>query len=269
MSSSLQQSKPKKPGSIVEVLESKIRSPKSKPARYDYLHEIRKPLACLAFVLPLLVWYELSMIFHPEAVRSGVDRLFEILLQPLGPASIGILPLVSVGVFLFWHHRLDQPGHFHLRTIFWIAIESMALALILFLASDAFMLYFDNQRPQPLAGLTRIFSNSQQYGRLLTCLGVGIHEEILFRLLLFAPLLYGLRRIIKSESAAVIIAATGVSILFAFAHCDVVNPEGFPFQASTFLFRFMASMFLCILFRFRGIAIAIGVHAVFDILAIS
>ncbi len=268
MSSSLRQSKPKKPGSVIEVLESKIRPAKTKPAKYDYSSETRKPLVCLAFVLPLLLFYEVSMIFHPDAVRSGVDRLIESLLMPLGTVSVGVLPLVSAGALLFWHHRLDQPGHFHFRTLFWLTLESIALALILFLASDAFMLYFDNQRPQPLAGLTKIFSDSQQYGKLLTCLGAGIHEEIAFRLLMFAPLLHCLRRVIERELTALLIAATIVSILFAMAHCDVVNPEGFPFQTSTFLFRFLASIFLCILFRFRGIAIAIGVHAVFDILAI-
>ena len=143
------------------------------------------------------------------------------------------------------------------------------MALILFVASDAFMLYLADQRPQPLVGLTKIFTDSQQYGKLLTCLGAGIHEEIVFRLLMFAPLLRVARRFIEIESIAVVISATIVSIVFAMAHCDVVNPEGFPFEVSTFLFRFLASVFLCVLFRFRGIAVAIGVHAVFDILAIS
>ncbi len=270
MSSSIRQSKPQKPGSVVEVLESKLQSSKkTKPARYDYSSEVRRPLTCLAFVAPLILWYELGMILHTEAVRSGVDRLIEALLSPLGPVSIGVLPLVSIGVFLFWHHRSEHPGHFHFHTLLWIALESLALALILFVASDAFMLYLADQRPQPLVGLTKIFTDSQQYGKLLTCLGAGIHEEIVFRLLMFAPLLRVARRFIEIESIAVVISATIVSIVFAMAHCDVVNPEGFPFEVSTFLFRFLASVFLCVLFRFRGIAVAIGVHAVFDILAIS
>ena len=269
MSSSFPQSKPKKPVSVVDVLDSKRTPAKTKPRRYDYTLETRKPLVCLAFILPLIAWYEVSMVLHPEAIRSGIDRLLQVLLSPLGPASIGILPLICVGVLLFWHHRLAQPGHFQVRTVFWMAFESIALASILFVACDAFMLYVDDQRPKPLAGLLQLFSNSQQYEKMLTCLGTGIHEEIVFRLLLFAPLLHGLKRVIEDEAVAIFIAASVVSLLFATAHCDIVNPEGLPFQLSTFIFRFLASIFLCVLFRFRGIAIAIGVHAVFDILAIS
>ena len=256
--------------SVIEVLDAKTK-PKAKPRtlRYDYWLETHKPLACLAFVVPLLLWYEVGMVLNPDFIRSGIDRLVQMLFAPLGEASLAVLPLFSIGVFLFLHHRQENAGTFRVQTVFRMAVESIVLATILFLACDALLLYFDNQHPQPLAGLATAFSDSKQYGRILTCVGAGIHEEILFRLLLFAPLLYGLCKVIQKESIAVVIAATIVSLIFATAHCDIFNPEGFPFQLSTFLFRFSASVFLCVLFRFRGIAIAIGVHAVFDILAIS
>ncbi|WP_157665096.1 CPBP family intramembrane glutamic endopeptidase [Mariniblastus fucicola] len=269
MSIQLQQPERKKPGSVLEVLDAKTQPVKKKAVRYDYWLETHNPLACLAFMLPLLIWYEVSMALEFEAVRSGIDRIVQMVFSPLGQASIVILPLVSVGLFLFLHHRQKQPGQFHLRTVFWMAIESIALATILFLACDILLLYLDNQRPQPLAGLATVFSDSKQYGRLLMCLGTGIHEELVFRLLIFAPLFCWLCRVTQRENVALFLAAILVSCLFAVAHCDAFNPEGSPFQMSTFLFRFLASVFLCVLFRFRGIAIAIGVHAVFDILAIS
>ena len=260
----------KQTASVIEVLDAKTK-PKAKPkvVRYDYWLETHKPLACLAFVVPLLLWYEVGMVLHSDVIRSGIDRLIQMLFAPLGEARLAILPLFSIGVFLFLHHRREDTGAFRAQTLFWMAVESLVLATILFLACDALLLYFDNQHPRPLAGLATAFSDPHQYGRILTCIGAGIHEEILFRLLLFAPLLYGLGKVIRKQSIAVVVAATIVSLIFATAHCDIFNPEGFPFQLSTFLFRFSASVFLCVLFRFRGIAVAIGVHAVFDILAIS
>ena len=190
-------------------------------------------------------------------------------LSPLGVISTGTMSVATGGVLLFLHHRQNRQAQLPLKTVFWMAVESLALATILFLASDALMLYFDDQRPKPLSGLATMFTDSQQYGKVLTGLGAGIHEEIVFRLLLFAPILRWLERATKRETLAVPLAAIVVSLMFALAHCDIFNPFATPFQLSTFLFRFLASLFLCFLFRFRGIGIAVGVHAFFDILAIS
>lgn len=269
MSIRLQQPKPKKPGSVIEVLDSKTRPAKSKPVRYDYWLQTRQPLVCLAFVLPLLIWYDVSMVLNTDAIRSGIDRFFQGIFAPLGRASIGVMPILCVGSLLFLHHREKNHGAFHLRTVLWMTVESIALATILFVACDAMLLYFNDQRPQPLAGLATLLSDPQQYGKLLTCVGAGIHEEIVFRLLIFGSLYHFLSHASEKQNVALVVTAILVSILFAAVHCDVFNPEGSPFEASTFLFRFLASIFFCVLFRFRGIAIAIGVHAAFDILAIS
>ena len=268
----------KKAASVIEVLDAKAsavsknakaRSININRGRYNYLAETHKPLACLVFVLPLLVWYHVNVILHPEALYSGIDRLVQSFLAPMGEAGFVVLPLVTVGIFLFLHQRRESTSTFRLQTVLRMAIESVALASILFLACDALMLYFDNQRPRPLVRLTTAFADPGQYGRVVTCVGTGIYEEVVFRLLLFAPLFQLIRQRFGKESLAITLAAIAVSLIFACAHCDLFNPDGFPFQMSTFLFRFLASVFLCILFRFRGIAIAIGVHAVFDILAIS
>ena len=269
MSIRLPHSKPKKPESVLEVLEAKSKPAKTKAARYDYWLETRQPLVCLAFLLPLLIWYDVSMILIPDAIRSGIDRLIQSIFSPLGQASVGIVPLLCVGSLLFLHHRQKNAVTFRFRTVFRIAAESLVLGTILFVACDAMLLYFNGQRPQPLAGLATLFSDSQQYKKLLTCIGAGIHEEVVFRLLIFGSLYHYLCHANKKQNVQLVVTSIFVSILFATVHCDIVNPEGYPFEVSTFLFRFLASVFLCVLFHFRGIAIAIGVHAVFDILAIS
>jgi membrane protease YdiL (CAAX protease family) len=174
-----------------------------------------------------------------------------------------------IGALVYLHHRHSDPRPFRFKTLLGMLVESMLLAFILFVACDAMMLCLDDQRPQPLAVLAQILQQPKHFSRITTCLGTGIHEELVFRLLLFAPMLFGLRKLLKDEWTAFLIAIAVTSFLFAMIHCDAVNPEGFPFKFSTFLFRFLASAFLCVLFRYRGIAIAIGVHALFDILALS
>ena len=256
--------------SVIDILDAKtLPKTKAKARRYDYWLETHRPLVCLLFMLPLLLWYEVSMDLYPEAIRSGIDRLVQTLLWPLGDAGLAVLPLATLGAMLYLHHKRQDVFCIEPKTIALMAIESVALAGILFLTCDALMLYLSDQQPRPLAGLATVFTDSTQYGRVLTCVGAGIHEELLFRLLMFAPLMLWIRKISNSDKFALLAAAIIVSLVFAIAHCDVLNPEGTPFRPSTFLFRFLASVFLCCLFRFRGIGIAIGVHVVFNILAIS
>ena len=256
--------------SVIDILDAKaVSKTKAKVRRYDYWIETHRPLVCLLFMLPLLLWYEISMDLYPEAIRSGIDRLLQTLLWPLGDAGLAVLPLATLGAMLYLHHRQGDKVRVEPKTIASMFVESVALGGILFLTCDALMLYLSDQQPRPLAGLATVFTDPTQYGRVLTCVGAGIHEELLFRLLMFAPLMLWIRKKSQSEKLALIVAAVTVSLLFAIAHCDVLNPEGTPFRPSTFLFRFLASVFLCFLFRFRGIGIAIGVHVVFNILAIS
>ena len=273
MSTRLPQANPNRSATVIDILDSKVGSrgkpQREKSRRYDYWFETHQPLACLAFALPLLLWYDVSMILQADVIRSGIDRLLQHILWPLGDAGLIVLPLATIGIFLFLHHRHSNSGSFQLQTIFWMFVESLALATILFFACDAMMLYFNGQEPRPLTGLVTAFTDADQYRRVLTCIGASIHEELLFRMLLFAPLAFWIKQKTGQQKLALIAAAVVVSLVFAVAHCDIFNPEGYPFQLSTFLFRFLASVFLCFLFRFRGIAVAIGVHAVFDILAVS
>ena len=258
-----------KPMSVVEVLESKVRNADAGSRKVEYATETLRPIVCLAFVLPLVLWYEIGIAFSDTAIRSGIDRWVQNLLSPMGGAHVVVLPLLTVAALLVWHHKLEQRWSFRASTLLWMVGEAVGLALILFLVGDAIILYFDDQAPRPLAGLATLFVDANQHGRFLECLGTGIHEELVFRLILFCPLTILLVHYFKNERVAMIGAAVIVSLLFALLHCDAVNPEGFPFQVSSFLFRFVASVILCILFRFRGFAIAVGVHAAFDVLAIS
>ena len=245
--------------SVIDVLDAKVR-PKAISRRYDYWIETHRPLVCLVFTLPLLLWYEIGMVLHPDAIRSGIDRLLQTLLSPVGDTSLVVLPLVTIGAMLFLHHRRRDDAGLHLNPKTFVAMvaESLGLAVILFITCDALMLYLSDQQPKPLSGLATVFSDTEQYARVLTCVGAGIHEELLFRLLMFAPLMHWIRRGTDRERLALVIASVVVSLVFALGHCDLLNPEGTPFEASSFLFRFLASVFLCFLFRFRGIGIALS-----------
>jgi len=86
-------------------------------------------------------------------------------------------------------------------------------------------------------------------------------------LLLYCALVWGLGKL-KLDSAWAI-AATSIligSLLFALFHH--IGPLGEPLEARVFGFRFLAGLFLSIIYWTRGLAVAVYTHVVYDILVV-
>ena len=107
-------------------------------------------------------------------------------------------------------------------------------------------------------------SVSERLGNLIMFLGAGIYEELLFRLVLLSGTIWVLRRLGVELAWSVVYGVALTSLAFAAAH--YVGPYGDLFDPRSFLFRFIAGLFFCILFVYRGFGIAAGTHALYDIL---
>jgi membrane protease YdiL (CAAX protease family) len=99
--------------------------------------------------------------------------------------------------------------------------------------------------------------------KLVLSLGAGVHEELLFRLLmvgggvwLFTHVL-GLRRWL-----AVGLAIAISSALFSAAH-HVIGGE--PFRVGAFVYRALCGLVFAVIFQTRGFAVAVYTHALYDI----
>src|SRR5262249_29719274 len=96
-------------------------------------------------------------------------------------------------------------------------------------------------------------------------IGAGVYEETLFRLIL-VPILFGCLRILQMpQTLSSTLAVTSSALLFALAHHAGCPGEAFTWFA--FVFRWMAGVFFAWVFILRGFGIAVGTHAVYDILA--
>jgi membrane protease YdiL (CAAX protease family) len=104
----------------------------------------------------------------------------------------------------------------------------------------------------------------QTVSRVVTFVGAGIYEEILFRLVLFSGLALLLQLALVPKAGAVPIAAIVSALLFSAAHH--VGPYGEKMNSYVFLFRTMAGVYFALLFQFRGFAVAAGAHACYDVL---
>ena len=73
-----------------------------------------------------------------------------------------------------------------------------------------------------------------------------------------------LRRFGLSRGMSIAVAVVATSLLFSAAH--YFGPYGERIDLFGFSFRFVAGLFFCALFVYRGFGIAAGAHAGYDIL---
>jgi len=235
-----------------------------------YQSETQRPLVCLAFVLPLLLFYEIGSIFLSDAgnfsasrLRSGVDQWFHQFLQQFGFGQLVLLPLVTVGVILAWHHRVNDHWRIRPTVLMGMLTEAAGLGLILFCAANSLNLLFGGAAP---AAQASVGLSVDWWADVVGCVGSGIYEELLFRVVLLVPAIHCLSRTFKDRKLAVVIGVGLVSLVFASMHYNVFNPAGNQFELSSFMFRFGASIVFCALFLYRGFGIAVGTHAAYDVL---
>ncbi len=224
-----------------------------------YWVQSRRPLASLVFVAPLLVVYEAGVLLLGAAqVRAGADDWLRQSLDFLGFGQYFLLPTLTVSALLAWHYLSREPWHLSRGLIPAMAAECVALAVGLRLILQMQGLLFAQLvRPVPLSITSAI-------ARAVGFLGAGIYEELLFRLLLLAPMAWGLRRLGVKPALSFVVAAAVTSLLFSAAHH--VGPAGHDFVWFDFVFRFFAGVFFAILFVYRGFGIAAGAHAGYNIL---
>jgi hypothetical protein len=232
-----------------------------------YWSESHRPLASLAFIMPLLLVYELGILAQgPTAARNGADVWLRMFLDLVGFGQYFLLPLLTVGILLGWHYTTRHGWRLARGTLAGMAVECAALSVCLWVVlqiQGALLQLVVGATPTP-AGAAVWLTTSGRLGGLVGYMGAGVYEELLFRLMLLPVVAWGLCRLGLSWPMSLVAAALATSLLFAAAHH--VGPHGEPLDGFIFLFRFLAGLFFCVLFVKRGFGIAAGTHAGYDIL---
>jgi membrane protease YdiL (CAAX protease family) len=217
-----------------------------------YWVESRRPLAGLVFIAPLLVAYEVGVLWL-GVVPNGADDLMRRLLDLFGFSQHLLLPGLVVAILLGWQYLSRQPWRLSPGILPAMAAEAIALGLCV-----RVMLFAQNS--VVALGIGEKVQNAVGY------LGAGIYEELLFRLILLSLLIWVFRRGGASPCVSMIVAIAVSSLLFSAAHH--VGPYGeWPIQWPIFIFRTLAGAFFSLVYVYRGFGIAAGSHAAYDILA--
>ena len=229
-----------------------------------YLNSTRHPWSSFLFLVPLLAAYEGGVLWlagdQAARLRNGADAWLRWALEVFGVGQVFVAPAIVVTVLLLWSwwrwaDRPDDP----VRTWFGMAFESGVFAFLLWQFGQNFGLIADR-----LGVKLEIMVQTGQTARVLTFIGAGIYEEVLFRLGLFVGGYFVLRMIRLSPPAAVLLAAGGAAVAFAAAHH--VGPYGEPMNPPVFVFRTIAGLYFTVLFVGRGFGVAVGAHAGYDVL---
>jgi membrane protease YdiL (CAAX protease family) len=140
-----------------------------------------------------------------------------------------------------------------------MAFESALFAVVLWQFSRNFGPIMDG-----LGIKLQVTVRTAPAAQVLTFVGAGIYEEVLFRLGLFGGLVLLLRVVGIPRVAAWALAASAAALAFAAAHH--VGPYGEPMRADYFVFRAIAGLYFTALFVARGFGVAVGAHAGYDVL---
>ena len=247
---------------------------KRKSKGSDYWEQSRLPWPSLVFLMPLLVAYEIGVLWlggrHSAELRSGADAWLRGGLEAIGLGVGWLPPLLVVLGLLGWQWVERHPWRVSWETLAGMFAECVVFAFVLMLVgqlqSRVFSISVDPSHIVGGAALIAALSPTEAatLARALGYVGAGIYEEVLFRLALL-PAAFGVFRLTPlSRAWTTSLAVLTTSLLFSAAHH--VGPSGEPFDFFRFSFRAVAGAIFAALFVLRGFGITAGSHALYDIL---
>jgi hypothetical protein len=280
-------------------------------ARDSYLERTSRPIYALLFLLPFIVFYEIgTILINTNALNQTQDRVVAFIwLQSFLDKYLGLSskltwvapPLVVVIVLLSLQLASRKQWHFGLGDVGPMAGECILLAVPLIVLS---LLLSSSNRPRggvreytykateirtaaiakcssavgadlPLAAAeteSTSVKNAPLLANIVTGIGAGIYEELIFRLILMCVLMMLFQDLIGLSHKGSIILSVLVSAALFSAHHHIVFFGGqlalsAPFSLTEFGFRIVAGVYFAVLFAIRGFGITAGTHAFYDIIA--
>ena len=246
--------KPKRAAAKKDAPAEAMEEPKGALAFLKTRHD---PLTSIVLVIPVFLLYHLGILLIE--VRNGVDYFTEATLAILQQnvwAYLAVTLVIAGGLFgAAWFLR--KRGKIKPASLLPIVLESLVWAIVM-----TFLVGWATQQ------LTSIQIGPNRLGpfeKLIMSAGAGLHEEIVFRVGLFAGGTLALERIAKWKPwQAALVAGVASSLMFSLIH--YIGPLSDPFTIGSFVFRALAGGYLAAIYRFRGFAVAVYTHALYDVL---
>jgi len=217
---------------------------RSSEAREPGPHGHGDVAASLALVFPLLLAYEVGVLFAGRV--NGADVVTRALFAATGGRAGYLLVHALIALaFLVWIRRSQLRDALRLEVVVPVVLEAAIYAFA-------------------LGGIiTPVVHRALGLGAgadVVGALGAGVHEELVFRLVLIGAL----ARLLRGQRGAFAVALVASSLAFAAAHH--VGPGGEPYTAHAFACRTVAGLVFGAVFWYRSLAHAVYAHVLYDLL---
>lgn len=210
----------------------------------------------IVWIAPLFLCYQIGVIFSSRL--NGADFLTRLVFEGVGHQRDryllvhGVLSLILIGYVIYLRRRRG----FSLSAFTPILLESTIIAMTM----GTFIVFVLEQ----LFGSGFLVAAMGQVGNaVVTSLGAGVYEEVVFRLGLMGGMCVLLDRCGIGRVVGTVVAAVVSSVLFALAHH--VGAHGEAFSWGAFAYRALAGAAFAAIFYFRSLAHAVYTHVLYDL----
>jgi len=277
----------------------------------SYLERTSRPIYAIVFLLPFIVFYELGTfrintdVLNQSQIRVVAFVWLQNLLESVGfggKFAWVAPPLAVVVILIAMQITSGKQWRLWFRDMLPMAVECVLLAvplivLTLYLSSSPgaekktgqaknSMIQVQTEVPTNRSSVStnHTLSATKEAGKngqnqpllanIVTGIGAGIYEELVFRLILICLLMLLLQDVLRLDhkNSIVLSVLISASLFSAHHHIDFLSgrPNAIdPFNWTRFVFRTLAGIYFAILFAIRGFGITAGTHAFYNIIAVS
>jgi len=276
----------------------------------SYLERTSRPIYAIVFLLPFIIFYELGTFrFNTDILNQSQIRVvafvwLQNLLESVGFGGKFVWvapPLAVIVILISMQITSGKQWRLWLGDILPMAVECVLLAvplivLTMFLSgssgAESNISRYENSAIQiqnvappnqssvaynPLTSIDQTGNGEPArpiLANIVTGIGAGIYEELVFRLILICILMLLLQDALGLNHLNSIVLSVLISaaLFSAHHHVDFISGQPNatdPFNWTRFAFRTIAGIYFAVLFAIRGFGITAGTHAFYNIIAVS
>ncbi len=256
----------------------------------SYWDRTSSPIYALTYLLGFIVLYEFGTIFiNPEVLNQSVSSLkgrviaflwVQDLLRMMGfyGRTLWIAtPSVVIIILIAWQIASKKRWTVNIKDFLPMTVECICLSVPLIVLSLVVNISATAPAEQTaaLTGLQEAAIQPHTHTimvDIVTSIGAGIYEELVFRLMLICLLMIVLQDFANlNRSVSIVLSVLISAMAFSLYHHFSFIDGGFglleQFSLPPFIFRTLAGVYFAVLFALRGFGITAGTHAFYDIIA--